>query len=424
MSSSATGWRSAIALVLALHLLSTASTWWITDHGEILAVASRFLDDGQLNLKNLDPLWSDWERIATARKNTDTRFLPLSILSLTPFLALDHALGLRAPDELRVVHLQGHVFVGMALLLIGRFLARSATPQTAALAVLLLGLNWPVWMIARRLGPEPVLLALIAAFAVSGPAVRGLALALLPWVHASGPLLGGGALLWLAVKEPGDRIRGMRVPALGLILGVLSVALLWNLPVHGHAFLGGYERFASDPFFTPRNPVWGVAGVLTPVLVWNLPLAWLTVRGGRAPVIETLALLLPATVFFGIFSSPEPERRLAPLVALWVLLVAARMTPLPGQAGLALFLFALVSSILGLSRDFVTLIETPLGVYAGPHLFLLRLAFTDNHPLLAAAGAALLLTVAGLASREVFRALAPGSPEVGLNHEPGPQLRS
>nr|MBP9945876.1 hypothetical protein [Vicinamibacteria bacterium] len=191
-----TRWLWSIVLVLALHLLSTAGTWWITDHGEILAVAAGFLEHGRLDLKDLGPGWEDWERIVAARPTADTRFLPLSILSLTPFLLIDHALGLRAPGAIKVVHLQGHFFVALALVIAGRFISRIAGTRAAALGVLLLGLNWPVWMIARRLGPEPLLLALVAGFMSGGALARFFCLALLPWVHASGPLLAVGALAW------------------------------------------------------------------------------------------------------------------------------------------------------------------------------------------------------------------------------------
>lgn len=417
-------WLRSIVLVLALHLLSTAGTWWITDHGEILAVASGFLEHGRLDLDDLGPGWEDWDRIVAARRTADTRFLPLSILSLTPFLLIDHALGLRAPGELVVVHLQGHFFVGLALLVAGRFIAKSAGASTAALAVLLLGLNWPVWMIARRLGPEPVLLALVAGFMSGGAVARFFCLALLPWVHASGPLLAVGALVWLVVREGSIGARALRLPAAGCIVGVLSLALLWNLPVHGHLLLGGYDQYASDRFFTPRHPVVGIAGFAGTLLAWTLSLAWLTARGGKRVTIEALALFFPAVVFFGVFSSPEPARRLAPLVAGWVILLMTQVAPLSARAASALGLVSLASGVIGLSRDFVTLVETPVGVYAGPHLLFMRMAFLDGHPWFAAGSVALLVGTAVVAARRVFGLLAEPTGGVGSNHVRGPELKT
>ena len=418
-----TRWLWSIVLVLALHLLSTAGTWWITDHGEILAVAAGFLEHGRLDLKDLGPGWEDWERIVAARPTADTRFLPLSILSLTPFLLIDHALGLRAPGALKVVHLQGHFFVALALVIAGRFISRIAGTRAAALGVLLLGLNWPVWMIARRLGPEPLLLALVAGFMSGGALARFFCLALLPWVHASGPLLAVGALAWLVVREGSIDARALR-PAAGCILGVLSLALLWNLPVHGHLVLGGYDQYASDRFFTPRHPVVGVAGFAGALLAWTLPLAWLTARGGKRVTIETLALFLPAVVFFGVFSSPEPARRLAPLVAGWVILLMTRAAPVSARTAGALSLVSLASAVIGLSRDFVTLVETPFGVYAGPHLLFMRMAFLDGHPWFAAGSVALLVGTAVVAARRVFGLLAEPTWGVGSNHAPGPELKA
>ena len=278
-------------------------------------------------------------------------------------------------------------------------------------------------MIARRLGPEPLLLALVAGFMSGGALARFFCLALLPWVHASGPLLAVGALAWLVVREGSIDARALR-PAAGCILGVLSLALLWNLPVHGHLVLGGYDQYASDRFFTPRHPVVGVAGFAGALLAWTLPLAWLTARGGKRVTIETLALFLPAVVFFGVFSSPEPARRLAPLVAGWVILLMTRAAPVSARTAGALSLVSLASTVIGLSRDFVTLVETPVGVYAGPHLLFMRMAFLDGHPWFAAGSVALLVGTAVVAARRVFGLLAEPTWGVGSNHAPGPELRA
>lgn len=399
-------WLWPMVFVTALHLLSTAGAWWITDHGEILAVADRFMATGQLDLQDLGPGWENWTRIAAARGSAETRFLPLSILLLTPFLALDHLLGWRDPASFRFVHLQGHFFVGLGLVLAGRFVARvGGKPSTAALSVLLLGLNWPVWMIARRLGPEPVLFALLAGFATGGVIARLFCLLLLPWVHASGSVLGLGALLWLVVEEGSTRTRAVGFSGLGWALGAVSVGLLWNLPVHGHLILGGYHEYASDRFFTMRNPLVGALSFLASWIGWTLPLFYLAIREGRRIARPSLALWLPAVAFFGLFSTSDPERRLAPLLAIWTVTVMSRTSALAPQRALGLALLSLASGVLGLSRDFVDVVLTPLGVFSGPLLMFLRLAFLEARPVLSGSLVLLLLIAVVVAGSRTVRCL-------------------
>lgn len=396
-------WLWPVVFVTALHLLSTAGAWWITDHGEILAVADRFTATGHLDLQDLGAGWENWTRIVAARGSTRTRFLPLSILLLTPFLALDHLLGWRDPASFRFVHLQGHFFVGLGLVLVGRFLARvGSSSSTTALSVLMLGLNWPVWMIARRLGPEPVLFALLAGFATGGVWARLLCLLLLPWVHASGSLLGLGAFLWLAHGEGSFRTRAVGFSALGWTLGAASVGLLWNLPVHGHVILGGYNEYASDRFFTLRNPLVGALSLLATLIAWTLPLGYLALRQGKRMALQSLVLWLPAVAFFGLFSTSEPERRLAPVLAVWTIGVLSRTSALSPPRALGLALLSLGSGVLGLSRDFVDVVPTPLGVFSGPVLMFLHLAFLEGRPVLSGSLVlGLLIAVVSSGSRTV-----------------------
>ncbi len=399
-------WLWPVVFVTALHLLSTAGAWWITDHGEILAVADRFLATGHLDLQDLGPGWENWTRIVAARGSDRTRFLPLSILLLTPFLALDHLAGWREPSSFRFVHLQGHFFVGLGLVLVGRFIARvGGNSSTTALSVLLLGLNWPVWMIARRLGPEPVLFALLAGFATGGARARLLSLLLLPWVHASGSLLGLGALLWLVAGEGSLKTRAVAWAGLGWTLGAASVGLLWNLPVHGHFILGGYNEYATDGFFTLRNPLIGALSLLGTLIAWTLPLAYLAFRERKRIAHPSLALWLPAVAFFGLFSTSDPERRLAPVLAIWTITVLARTSPLAPPRALGLALLSLASGVLGLSRDFVDVVPTPLGVFSGPFLLFLRLAFLEGRPVLSGSLALLLLMAIVFAGSRTVRCL-------------------
>jgi len=384
-------WAWPVLLVTCLHLLTTSGAWWITDHGEILLAADHFIATGRLDLNDLGPQWADWTRIVAARDNPSTRFQPLSILLLTPFLLLDRMVGWSDPASFRFVHLQGHAFVTLGLVLAGRGVARlTGSAPLTALSILLLGLNWPVWMIARRLGPEPVLFALLAAFATGGTRTRSFGQILLPWVHASGPVLGLGALLALAAEQRSVTSRAVRGAALGWVLGLASVALLWNLPVHGHLLLGGYGDYTSDRFFTLRNPLAGIVAVLGPVVAWTLPLWYVAVRAGRRGLIETLALWFPAVAFLAVFSNPEPERRLAPLLAAWTIALMSRTAPIPAARALALSGISLASGVIGLSSDFVDTVTTPLGVFSGPVLMFVRLAFVEAQPGLAAASVLLL----------------------------------
>ena len=407
-------WVWPVLLVTALHLVTTGGAWWITDHGEILAAADHFLSTGRLDLVDLGPAWTDWTRIVAARGNASIRFQPLSILLLTPFLLLDRLSGWRDPASFRFVHLQGHVFVSLGLILVGRAIARATRrADLTAFSILLLGLNWPVWMIARRLGPEPVLFALLAVFAAGGARAKFTSQLLLPWVHASGPLLGLGALLALVMEERTVTSRAARAAGLGWVLGLMSVALLWNLPVHGHLLMGGYGDYAADRFFVLRNPLVGMVAVLAPMVAWTLPLWYLALRAGKRGGLETLALWLPIVAFLAVFSNPEPERRLAPLLAAWTLALMTRADPAPTGLKFGLAGLAFASGVIGLSSDFVDTVPTPLGVFSGPVLMFMRLAFVRGQPFLAAAFVLLLGAVIGLAGSRTLEQMG-GAPRPRL----------
>jgi hypothetical protein len=411
-----------MALVLALHLFSTSGTWWTTDHGEILAVAHNVVSTGRFDVQDLGPGWEEWTRIASARHDTRTRFLPVSVLSLVPFLLLDHAFGRRALDDLRFVHLQGHIFVGVALWLAGRFVMRATrSSSAAALCVLLAGFNWPVWMIARRIGPEPVLLALLVIFITQGTFSRAIVLIVLPWTHATGPLLALGAMLWLISDL--QTLRGAAATRLlpAFLLGPLTVALFWNLPVHGHLFLGGYDRFASGRDFGLRNPLVGLASLLAPLALWVLPLWWLVLRSPLRSSVSIVGLWAPLSLFLGLLShpellpSPEPERRTAPLIVASIAACLVRTGSFSRASALGLFFLALISGVVGLSSDFVAVTNTPLGLFSGPHLFFLRLAFEEGRPWPAAGASAILLATAAFAASRTFKEGPGPAGAVGSN---------
>ncbi len=279
--------------------------------------------------------WENWTRIATARGSTRTRFLPLSILLLTPFLALDHLRGLArsrlCSDSSTCRDTSSWASVSFSPA--ASWPDVSGRPSTAALSVLLLGLNWPVWMIARRMGPEPVLFALMTWFAVGGPRSRFVCLLLLPWVHASGLLLGLGGLLWLIVEERSISARGVRIACSRLgswadrawpCSGICRFT--------GTSILGGYNEYASDGFFALRNPLAGALALFLSIAWWTLPLWYVALLEGGHAAARGLALWLPALAFFGLFSHPEPARRLAPLLGAWVVVLMARPPAFPRLA--------------------------------------------------------------------------------------------
>ncbi|HRB14055.1 MAG TPA: hypothetical protein PKU70_13690, partial [Vicinamibacteria bacterium] len=255
---------------------------------------------------------------------------------------------------------------------------------------------------------------LLAAFATGGARTRSFCQILMPWVHASGPLLGLGALLALAVKQGSVTSREVRSAAIGWALGLAGVALLRNLPVHGHLLLGGYGDYASDRFFTLRNPLVGAVAVLGPVVAWTLPLWYLAVRSGRQGHLQTLALWFPAVAFLAVFSNPEPERRLAPLLGAWAMVLMSRAAPMPPGRALALAAMSLASGVIGLSADFVDTVTTPLGVFSGPVLMFVRLAFVKGEPGLAAASVLLLgAAIVFAGSRTLALILYPPATQLG-----------
>ena len=359
-------WEWSLVLVVCLHLLSTAGAWWITDHGEILAVADNLLTNGRLDLHGLRPGWEQWAKIASARGTEETRFAPLSIASLVPFLVLDRAFGWGDPGRFRVVYLQGHLFVTLGLFLIGRHARNLGSAEASSLTIWVLGLVWPVWMIARRLGPEPVLFFLLALFAVGTHRWRALARFLLPWTHASGPVLGLAAVL--------SAIRSERVLSLALAWtgGVASVLAVWNLGVHGHLLMGGYARYSGDTFFVMRDSLTGFLATCGTFILWTLPIWIRGWRAGREAWIGVAAGVGIPMALLALSSNPEPERRLAATLALVGGVFAGAALPRPAAMGAA-SLGALLSGVLGLSRDFVDSVETPLGLFSGPKLFWLHL---------------------------------------------------
>jgi hypothetical protein len=340
-------WRWALLLVASLQLLTTAGTWSLTDHIEYAFVARRLLEHGAFDLaepgvRRIEAL--PW-LAAPDEGPLRTRLLPATALTLYPFIALDRWLGVDVPRQYgRLIQLQGHLFVLAGLACLGAVLRRSGASHGAtAAAIVLTGLVWPVWLIARRLGPEPILFFLVCLFldgrtwAATGkrapvrPA-QLVACALLPWVSPTGPVLGaclvGAGVLqaWLeessASAERRARVLGAAWNALGLAVGVVTVMVVWNRMYHGNWWLGGYAPYYTTlaPFGAPQR----MDGLLLhfralardggPLLLAAL----LGVRaspGRRAGLLALpVTLTLGLTLTFAAFHQPEPARRLA---AVW-----------------------------------------------------------------------------------------------------------
>lgn len=306
---------------------------------EYLFVARRLLDQGSLELaepgvRRVEAL--PWLVIREGEP-VRTRLLPATPVTLVPLLALDRWLGLEDPLRYgRLVHLQGHLFVVAGLAwLAAAVRAWGASERAAAVAVVLTGLTWPVWLVARRIGPEPILLSLVCLFLAAeawsvrkrrrAAAVRLTVCAALPWVSPTGSVIGlalaAATLLdaWLAAA-PGDR-RAARLPwspALGVAIGAASFVLLWNRLYHGDWWLGGYAPYAAQPFFGTKHAAAGLllhlrALALEGPLLLLLAAAGLRATGAPRAHGLTLALMLTGAllVLFASFYQPEPARRLA-----------------------------------------------------------------------------------------------------------------
>jgi hypothetical protein len=128
--------------------------------------------------------------------------------------------------------------------------------------------------------------------------------------------------------------------------------------------------------------------------------------------------------FLGLFSTPESERRLAPLLAPWLITVMATRRPLPRDHAIGLALLSFLSGVAGLSRDFADLVATPFGTFAGPILLLVRLAFLEARPVLAGMLGLSLLIVIALAAARTLPLLSGAPGAVGSDDVAGPESSS
>jgi hypothetical protein len=352
-----------LVVVAALHLLTTAGAWEVTDHGEQLLVAQRLLTKGTLHLWDPGdpPLHRPRELLRDPTRPVLSRFAPVPSLTFLPLLWLDGMVGWAGgPQFGHLVHLQGHLMVLLGLLLLGHALLRNgvSVPGTA-MAVVLVGLAWPTWSIARRVGPEPVLFFLVAAFvasqlrqAPSSPLVQAAVCAVLPWVHATGPMMAFALALATALDAVwrGRSPRGVATVAGGALLGIASYLFFWNHLYEGDWLQGGYGAYAVKALVR-RDPLPGlwscVEGLIlgAPVLLGVAFFARSRPdRTGLRTTALTLSLLLPllmALTLLFVFnlplSRPESTRRLACLLPAWGAVVgeawdALAVSPVVAQA--------------------------------------------------------------------------------------------
>jgi len=341
-------WTWALVLVACVHLLTTPGTWLVSDHAEELFMARRLLTHGTLTLAPAgEPLpeltW--WN--PRPGEPSRSRLFPGTALALAPLLLIDRMLGWDAPGQFgRLTHLGGHFYVLGALALLGQAASRAgASPQAAAVMVVLLGTAWPVWQISRHGGAEPVVGFLLALF-LSGSlrqsfVTEAVACAVLPWVHPTGCLL-APALAVSGVADAsfwkGDHQKRRRVfPNVARLLGiavasVLGVFVLWNHLYHGNWWGGGYAtQGAAARGLLARPPGDAVAYYLSESLLFAPVLLALAVTGAFAAGRNGLhSLALPAWLLmlylalFAIFSTAagqEPARRLSVVWLAWGLVV-------------------------------------------------------------------------------------------------------
>lgn len=325
-------WPSALAFVASLHLLTLPLTWIVTDQSEMIVMSKRLLRTGSLTLAadGARPVPEAPWIPHRAGRPVRSRLFPGTSVVLLPLVALDAALGLDGPPHLgRLAHLQGFACMIATLALLGGAAARlGASDAGIVVAIGVLGTTWPVWMISRNGGAEPVVALLLMAFvatrllqgagAVRGPLLGAQAalLATLPWVHPTGAVLALAlaAAGWLPGVEPRRRTLALGASAAFGCAGVL----LWNVAYHGHWLIGGYAQVGGERFFGATAALTGLAvmardGLLQAPIA--IALVALVARAhGRAawpwlrePLIVTLSLL----ALFATYYEHDTPRRLS-----------------------------------------------------------------------------------------------------------------
>jgi hypothetical protein len=396
----------------ALHLLTTAGAWSVTDHGEQLLVAERLLTRHTFDLWDPgDPplrRYGEFAQMGDPTRAVRSRFLPGPSLTFLPLLWLDREIGWGEPTQFgRLVHLQGEIFVLAGLGIIGWALRRSRVSQGGtALVVALTGLAWPTWLIARRVGPEPILFALVALFFATllcggsraAAPLQAACCALLPWTHPTGPMIAVALVLGVALDQAVRRglsgvLPAVLPPLVGTLVGSLTVLVFWNHLYEGSWLHGGYAAYAvplvsRDPLpallACPESLVLGA-----PVLVLCLLLGLARSPGWRPPRAEALVLtlVLPAatalTLLF-VFNLPldrgEATRRVAALMPAWGAVVGGGLIPV--RYARPLVLGSILQALLFLPEQ-ANYYFTPGGIVVSPCLWVRLLQVGTPWPVVA-----------------------------------------
>ena len=331
----------ALLVVISVHLLTTTGLWLAMDQAEYLFAAERLVRNHTFTLAEAGSgrlarvPWVPVEPSEPVR----FRMLPLTPVALAPLVALDLALGFGGPERTGLLaHMLGHLLVFAALAILALTLrVAGASERATAFAVAATGLSWPVWYVSRRGGAEPVLIVLVALFLLGGEVRRRrghgqgltlqcLALLLMPWAHATGPLIGLVLLMGEALHGVGPQHRrALWVLLLALAIGEVSLIGVWNIGYHGNWWGGGYGGYyASRPMLGVRAFLPGLVlhlgslGLEGPVL---LLVAAATLRARRLEGHQAIAcaalLSLALSAFFATFHQVEPTRRLAAVWPAW-----------------------------------------------------------------------------------------------------------
>lgn len=417
----------------AVHLLTTAGTWIVTDQAEALFTAKRLITDHTMDLAPVsDPRQPalPWLQ-AEPGKPLRTRLLPGTAIALAPLLLLDRILGWEdAGDYGRLVHLQGHLFVLGGLALLGRAAWRTGGSAAAAAAVIVLtGTAWPVWQVSKRGGAAAILFFLMCLFVAAGAGhrtrrsdwVRAASCALLPWVNPAGTVLSAALVVatWIQARyAAGERPRVLPL-AVGCVAGNASVVVLWNQLYHGHWWLGGYGgahlghetwfgavSFAQGLLLHVRSFLWLAPGLILPAIGF----AARDGREGRRQLVVPGTLSAVLLALFATFYAPEPARRLSVLCPLWAMVVGWGWSrtrwryPWPlvllAAAGLVGFYWFMVDE----GRHY----PGPGGLFY-PSVLWVKLALDQAPPWKTALPVAVLVAVGAIAAGRVAAALRPSA---------------
>lgn len=421
-------WLWPAVFVAALFLATTPGRWLLTDQAYAFATARRLVEAGTFVLTDRGQQRSPDVPWVSPGPRGDVRcqLHPLVPLLLVPLAKVDSALGFWGTGVRGgLVNALNPALVVLAVFLAGRRLTcEGVSYEATAFALLSFGLSWPTHHILRRGMAEPLLFLLLTVYALAAEAgswrLRSFVLALLPWAHPTGLVL-GATLAGLALLE--RRRQGLAEALAGAVSTAAFVAF-WNYGFHGHWLKGGYASLEpAEGAFGALPPLVGLRLQLVEVLSMSpLPLAASAVVLASGPGRHSFARrLLPGAAslaaLLALFSTHyfqgvpgEPTRHLA---VVWPLFLVALARSWPASRPARGLLLALLGAQAFLSlRLFFHFDgryhEGPLGLFY-PSVLWVKLAI-DGHTLPAALGLAVVV-LAGVSLLETGRKLrSPSAP--------------